>query len=799
MRESLPAQRIRLQAGILPIAVSAIYFTTVVCSQEVDDDVVGELPATEVVDQGSIVSTERTRTYEAPVRYRAAIPAPVESEPLIIDDVIPAAAAESVNSTFLPSTGLDLLGISEPQDVVRYAPNQSATDSGSRSFGDVYSVRGLTNTIFFGAPSTTIYVDDVPFGETFTYAQDLGPIDNVEVLRGPHPTLVGRNVYGGLINVTTRRPTGAVEGSLNYGYGSFDSQELDGWVMGALPGDAGSFRFGGGYDSRDGYLVNPLTGKRVDHQESWGFDGAVYLNVAPGWEVGLIAGYAGQNDGAPRLTSLDRTTGFYTVTSDVAGEQHRVMDHQAIRIAHEGDSFRFLSVTSHRGFDLDPYTIDLDFTALPFGFTSLSQSQELWSQEFRFSDNDPDADWGWNAGLYGSTGRIEGVGLRGLSLSDSRTDLTVTNINQDLGGGFIVPLTIRSTSLSESAIALEQLTVHTIDEESFALFGGFDYRGFDSLTLRGGARLDRVQRSLVRDKSQTGEAVTETVTTSTVDPLPGFPPFPAPPVDVRTTITPLVSRQARIAMQEEWVHLTPNAGVDWQVHDDAVLYANTAYAFKPGGFSAYADDPAFASFDEEKAWTSELGLKSSGPSGKLNTNLVAFYSAVEDYQVERSFTATDFAVFNADEAEIYGVEFEMAYALTPTLDFLGSIGWTHARLTKYSDPVNGQNLDGVTAPFVPEFDAVAALDYHLDNGFFARLELLALGNVKFDDFNRSEFQEGAYALLNSAVGYRRDNWSVALYGRNLADREYYTNMNPEVRTGAPGLPREYGVRVGWEF
>ncbi len=31
------------------------------------------------------------------------------------------------------------------------------------------------------------------------------------------------------------------------------------------------------------------------------------------------------------------------------------------------------------------------------------------------------------------------------------------------------------------------------------------------------------------------------------------------------------------------------------------------------------------------------------------------------------------------------------------------------------------------------------------------------------------------------------------------DRKYYTNMNPEVRTGAVGIPREFGVRLGLEF
>src|SRR5690606_35033798 len=107
-----------------------------------------------------------------------------------------------------------------------------------------------------------------------------------------------------------------------------------------------------------------------------------------------------------------------------------------------------------------------------------------------------------------------------------------------------------------------------------------------------------------------------------------------------------------------WVHVTPHFGVDWKVSEPTTLYANTAYAFKPGGFSAYADNPAFVPFEEEIAWTSELGLRSAHLNGRVHTNLVAFYSRVDDYQVERSFTPTDFTVFNAEEAELYGLEFE---------------------------------------------------------------------------------------------------------------------------------------------
>ena len=488
------------------------------------------------------------------------------------------------------------------------------------------------------------------------------------------------------------------------------------------------------------------------------------------------------------------------------------MDNQALRVSFENDDFKFLSVTSRRGFDLDPYTIDLDFTPQPVGFTTLSQSQELWSQEFRFSSNDPESDWQWNAGLYGSVSEIDGRALRGLqfNLFETRVDRLVTNSTLPVPvapGVFLpVPITARTTATTDilTNIQQTQLTIHSIQEDAFAAFDGVSYSGLDPVTFHLGARLDWVRRSLVRDKTSEGLATsaasTTAVTTFDPVPIPGFPPIPTRVDQAFALIqTPLSDRVERLQFEEEWLHITPTAGVDWKINDNVLAFAKTTWAFKPGGFSAYADDPRFVPFEEETAWITEAGLKSQWLDGRLTANLTGFYNAVRNYQVERSFTVTDYAVFNADRAEIYGAEFETAIALLPQLDFLGSIGWTHARLTRYTDPVSGRNLDDVTPPFVPEFDALAALDFHLESGFFARVDYNVTGNTRFDDLNREEFQQDTFGLFSASIGWRGKNWNIALYGTNLTEEEYYTLMNPDIRTGAVGLPREFGVRVGLRF
>jgi iron complex outermembrane receptor protein len=731
---------------LLRVALIACSTMTLSIAQETDPPTAEEAALPETVTSSA---PPRDRPTVRPLEVTSSVIAPLDPEVTFSNAPTELAIEDSTSFNRFTAEDLEILRIRRAEDIVRYAPNQFATDSGSRSFGDVYSVRGLTNTVFFGAPATVIYVDDVPFGETFTYAQDLNFIESIEVLRGPQPTLVGRNAYGGLINIQTRRPTNEVEGGLEVGYGSYNAQEYDGYISGPIIDDKLAFRFGAQYDSRDGYMTNTTTGLREDDQEHKGFQGGVYLTPGNNWEISLTASYDEYNDGGTRVTPLGRTTGFYTVGSDTPGEQDRNVDSEALRFAYDDGEFQFVSVTSHRGFELDPFTTDLDYSAgLGPNFTTLSQTQELWSQEFRFAGLFDDPAWKWNAGVYGSTSRVNGNGFRSFIAAPA----------SPLPPFFLV----------------QETTVHTIDETSLAAFGGISYDLNEDIAIHAGGRIDWIERTLDRNKN-----------TLTIPIFPAGAPIPGSSAN---------------AGDNDWIHFTPTVGADWKLSDTQLLYAKTSYAFKPGGFSAYVDDPAFVAYGEETSWASELGLKSEW-SERLVTNVAVFYNDIDDYQVERGLNngATDYAVFNAAEAETYGVEFAFQYEIAPSLDFLGSFGYTHARLTDYTDPVSGASLDGVTPPFVPEFDAALALEYHLDNGFFARLEHLAVGNTQFDDFNNQQFEQGGYGIFNAVVGLRKDQWTVSVYGSNLGEKEYYTNINPAVFAGAVGAPSEYGVKMGWEF
>ena len=67
-------------------------------------------------------------------------------------------------------------------------------------------------------------------------------------------------------------------------------------------------------------------------------------------------------------------------------------------------------------------------------------------------------------------------------------------------------------------------------------------------------------------------------------------------------------------------------------------------------------------------------------------------------------------------------------------------------------------------------------------------------------------QQGGYAVINGRLGWEAANkkWNVALWGRNLADREYFYGKLSLVtffgrEQGNPAPPREFGITVERRF
>src|SRR5206468_7553237 len=111
-------------------------------------------------------------------------------------------------------------------------------------FFNEFTARKLSNPRIRGIgasptnPGVTSYIDGVPQLNANSSSIEFLDVGQVEFVRGPQSALFGRNALGGVINITSSRPslkrwTGSVEGP----FGNFMSGDVRGLVSGPIVTD----------------------------------------------------------------------------------------------------------------------------------------------------------------------------------------------------------------------------------------------------------------------------------------------------------------------------------------------------------------------------------------------------------------------------------------------------------------------------------------------------------------------------------------------------------------------------------
>ncbi len=644
---------------------------------------------------------------------------------------------ESVDGLVSPWTDtsgqaeLGLFQAESLEDLSGLVPNLFFTSSDTRGFGDNVSYRGQGNTLFFGPPSVAVYVDDVPFGDAFTYTSELLAVEEVDFHRGPQGPNFGRNGAAGVIDMRTVAPGDEQRFTVGGEYGSYDSVGLRLGSSGPLGGDfSHSLRVY--YRERDGYVNNVFLNEHTDDRESMGVLANLYWQPCDEaeWRLRFLA--ESTDDGSQRLTSLF-SPDPYTVASNVAGET--VIDRYQLSL-HGRQDFAWgtlKSVTSWQYWELDPSVVDLDLTPDPTleSSSSIIQDQTYLTQELRF-ESPPDAGpWRWRGGLF---------------FSDKRTDGDATRNFPSPFGPF------------------SERTLFGIDEQVLAGFGSVALDATDQLTLDLGLRVEYVESEISRSKN------------TTFGPAPSFN-----------------------LSQDDW-YASPVVGAEFALNELTTLHARSGIGVKPAGYTAYSDTVTGAAFGEETSWSNELGMRIACPDGSLDFGFRGFWNQVDDYQLNQSVPgSTDFIVVNADEVSVVGLEADLRWRPVDALELLFTAGWQDAEFDSYTSPFSGLVLDGRSVPYVPEFTASGGFRYRFANGFFVGSTLRAVGETFYDELNTAAFRQGSYLVWDAQVGWASETLTVALFGRNLADQEYYTFINDQVFAGTPGDPQIIGVKVDARF
>ena len=166
----------------------------------------------------------------------------------------------AVSSDVIESAGITMLG-----DAALFSPNTCFAELSARKISNIF-IRGIGSSP--ANPGITTYIDGVPQLNTSSSSIEFLDIEQIEFVRGPQSALFGRNTLGGLVNVTSGRPsltgwTGRVTvpfGSAGAARGA--SAASRGPSRRRLP--SGCRRAG----ERDGFTTNDLTGHGLDSRSA---------------------------------------------------------------------------------------------------------------------------------------------------------------------------------------------------------------------------------------------------------------------------------------------------------------------------------------------------------------------------------------------------------------------------------------------------------------------------------------------------------------------------------------------------
>lgn len=632
-------------------------------------------------------------------------------------------------------------GVAQLQDMAGLAPNLGTSNSDTRGFGDVVSLRGVSNSIFFSAPAVGLVIDDVPSGSVSSYPSALLNIESFTVKAGSQSTDYGRNAPGGVIDIKTRTPGATHQGNVLLDYGSAKYSALQASFDGPLNDKIG-YSASVGLTEHEGYIENTFRKRSADDRRSVAGRGALYWKAADQLQVRFGLTMENASDDATRLTSLFSRNPF-EVASDLNGEttvERLQLSLQAKKTFTWGS---LTATTSQQQWDLDPSVTDLDLSPLPLAFSNVKQSEKFWTQDFRFESTPGAQRTQWRAGAF---------------YSDSTVDGQATRV-------FIVP---PSAFVPPNFVQTER-SAFSVGQMNLAGYANLDQPVGEKTVLKVGARLERTESDLDRTKASSNSFG-----------------FPAP-------------QDPRLRAAQRHDYMSVSGAVVHSVSPSLNLQAKTSVAHKPEGYSGFTGNPLLARFGGEQIWATEAGVTFGPPKGRFGGSVLAFWNAIDNYQFERTVpNSTDFVVVNAAKVLARGFEAKFMWSPVEKVWWDFQAGYTDATFDDHRD-ASGARVDGKRVPFIPAATLRTGVTVDFGQGWSANASYAAIGRSYFDERNTAMFAQPAYGIVNAQLRYRFDRYTVALYGQNLTDKNYYQFINPEIYAGSPGAPRRVGVQFSFVY
>ncbi|MFL6850720.1 MAG: TonB-dependent receptor [Sphingomicrobium sp.] len=246
-------------------------------------------------------------TEGAAVQDQAREPQPVDSSDIVITATRRNEALSDVPMAVSAVTAQTLrnTGATDIRQLNQVAPSLLVSSTSSEGGAAVARIRGV-GTVGDNPgleSSVGVFIDGVYRSRVGVGLTELGPLDRIEVLRGPQGTLFGRNTSAGLISIITAKPRFQPELSGQLDLGNYDMRRLELSATGPLT-DAFAARLDGVYVKRDGYLKDVISGRTVNDRDRWMLRGQLLYQPSDNLSVRIIGDYSKRNEECCAATYL---------------------------------------------------------------------------------------------------------------------------------------------------------------------------------------------------------------------------------------------------------------------------------------------------------------------------------------------------------------------------------------------------------------------------------------------------------------------------------------------------------------
>lgn len=681
-----------------------------------------------------------------------------------------------ISMTALGGETLQRARVTDVQGLARVVPGFTFEDS-LISSGARARIRGIGSPTFTSGVETSVSVaiDGVVTGPTGSGLSNMFDVGHVEVLRGPQGTLFGKNATAGAVSVVSRAPTRSFEAYLNVSQTwddfsaktNFATTRTEGAVSGPISENTRArLAFFTRVDSK-GAAYNNFLKTDENRRNQWGSRFSVIHEAGP--------------------LTLDFRVAYIETADRCCGPTFREIDPAALTL---GNTPLLIRLAAANNITIGPKNRD-----------SMASDRVGEETQTLHSTLQADYDLGNGYSIRSITGARRwhsygeddserlAVNLADATFGNIKLDLFTQEIQllspQDKPFKYVVGVYFYDQKLQDAfgvggalgtANPVQGLSIATsLDRvKNYAAFANGTWRFAESWELLGGLRV------LYEDQSLEG------VRTGNF-----FGPN-RPFNSISTSDTNWVGR----------------LGVRYNPNSDTSVFLTVSRGYKGAGLNNSNSGPFFSPANNadpilrpETVMNYELGAKNRWLGGRLQTNVVAYFSKFKDFQTSAFDGASNtFSLRNAGSIEIKGLEVDAT--ATPwrgaSVNFGGA--WTDAKFSDFRGapctalqtalrqcPATGQDLSGRKLDGNPEWQLslIGRQDFDLGSiPAYATVEYAWRSKVNYNSDLDPMLVQKAYALTNVRLGGNvNQHVEVVGFVENLFNKTYALRISP-----APLLP-----------